>query len=99
MANAKHASYFYAIFGITLVLLVIGTAAVMLIEAHRISSDFKENLKVEVQLSDTVSSARIAPLQKLLIEKPYVKSAKYISKDDALKILKKDHPEIATDLI
>ena len=99
MAGNKHTSYFYAIFGITLVLFVIGAAAVMLIEAHRVSSDFKENLNVEVVLTDSVRASRIAPIQKALAQKPYIKNARYISKEEAAKILQKDLGDNFLDIL
>ncbi len=99
VAGSKHTSYFYAIFGISLVLFIIGTAAVMLIEAHRISTDFRENLKIEVQISDSLAAGKITSIQKILLEKSYIKNVKLVSKDEALKILKKDDPELSTDFL
>ena len=90
MANGKHASYLYAIFGITLVLIVLGVAAVIIVEAQRISTNFKETLTVELVLKDSVSLTDINTAQKAIQSKPYVKEVKFISKDEAAKILKKD---------
>lgn len=90
MSDGKHASYSYAIFGITLVLIVLGVAAVIIVEAQRISTNFKENLTVEIVLKDSIALADITAAQKIIQAKPYVKEVKFISKDEAAKILKKD---------
>ena len=90
MANGKHASYLYAIFGITLVLFVLGVAAVIIVEAQRISTNFKENITVEVVLKDSLSLTDITAAQRTLQSKAYVKTVRFISKDEAARILKKD---------
>jgi len=90
LSDGKHASYSYAIFGITLVLIVLGVAAVIIVEAQRISTNFKENLTVEIVLKDSIALADITAAQKIIQAKPYVKEVKFISKDEAAKILKKD---------
>ena len=90
MSDGKHASYSYAIFGITLVLIVLGVAAVIIVEAQRISTNFKENLTVEIVLKDSIALTDITAAQKIIQAKPYVKEVKFISKDEAAKILKKD---------
>ena len=99
MANGKHASYLYAIFGITLVLIVLGVASVIIVEAQRISTNFKENLTVEVVLKDSVGMADINTAQKSIQDKPYVKESKFISKDEAAKILKKDLGDNFLDIL
>lgn len=88
MASGKRTSYFYAIFGITLVLVVLGMAAAAIIEARRASAGFRENLTVEVVLRDDVTEASISQLQAAIKGKPYVKNLKFISRDSALSILK-----------
>lgn len=87
MASGKRTSYFYAIFGITLVLSVLGVALSMMIEARKISLEYRENFKMELMLKDDVSADRIASLQSAIKGKPFVKTISYISKEEALKIL------------
>lgn len=90
MASGKRTSYFYAVFGITLVLLLAGIAGTLLIEAKRISKNFKENLMVEVVLKDEIRSTDIGRLKTILSGKKFVKNVRYVSKDEAAEILKKD---------
>ncbi len=87
MASGKRTSYFYAIFGITLVLSVLGVALSMMIEARKISMEYRENFKMEIMLHDDITADRIATLQTTIKGKPFVKTITYISKDEALKIL------------
>lgn len=99
MPASKRTSYFYAIFGITLVLIVTGIAAFIGLQAKRISTDFKENLLVEVVLKDSISTSSIQSLQLKIRGKQYCKELKYISKEDAAKMLQKDLGENFIDLL
>ncbi len=99
MANSKRTSYFYSIFGITLVLFVLGMAAVIGIEAKKVSKDFKENLTVELVLSEDVKRSEIVSLQPKLQGKRYIKNTVFVSKDEAAKILEKDLGENFLDVL
>ncbi len=99
MPNSKGTSYFYAIFGITLVLFVLGVSAVLVFEAKRISTGVKENLIVEVVLKDDVTLSKISSLQTRIQGKPYTKGTKFISKEEAAKILQKDLGENFLDIL
>ncbi|MES2621210.1 MAG: permease-like cell division protein FtsX [Bacteroidota bacterium] len=99
MSNGKGTSYFYAIFGMSLVLFVLGVASVLVIEARRISTDFKENLTIEVVLKDTVDAGNIPAIQAIVKGKAYVKDILYISKEEAAKILQKDLGENFMDIL
>ena len=78
---------------------MLGVAAVFVVEAQRISTDFKENLTVEVVLKDSIGLADITAAQKSISAKPYVKAVKFISKDEAAKILKKDLGDNFLDIL
>ena len=99
MANSKGTSYFYAIFGIALVLFVLGVAAVLGFEAKKISTNFKENLTVEIVLNDNLNLSEASSLQTHIQGKPYVKNTQYISKEEAAKILQKDLGENFLDIL
>jgi cell division transport system permease protein len=99
LTSGKHASYFYAIFGIGLVLFVLGVAAVLVIEAKKVSTNFKENLAVEVVLKDSLDIEKINALQKSIQQRYYIKNSRYISKDEAAKILQKDLGENFLDIL
>ena len=99
MANSKRTSYFYSIFGITLVLFVLGVAAVLGIEAKKVSKDFKENLTVELVLNDNIKPSEIISLKTKLQGKRYVKNTLFVSKEEAAKILQKDLGENFLDIL
>lgn len=52
LPNGKSTSYFYAIFGIAMVLFVVGVAGVLITEARKTSTQFKENMSIEVVLHE-----------------------------------------------
>lgn len=99
MANSKRTSYFYSIFGITLVLFVLGVAAVLGIEAKRVSKDFKENLTVELVLRDNINPSEVTSLKAKLQAKQFVKNTLFVSKEEAAKILQKDLGENFLDIL
>ncbi len=99
MANSKGTSYFYAIFGITLVLFVLGVSAILIYEVKQISTGVKENLMVEIVLKDEVAISKIASLQARIQAKPYTKNTKFISKEEAAKILQADLGENFLDIL
>jgi len=99
LANSKGTSYFYAIFGITLVLFVLGVSAILIYEVKQISTGVKENLMVEIVLKDEVAISKIASLQARIQAKPYTKNTKFISKEEASKILQADLGENFLDIL
>jgi cell division transport system permease protein len=99
LANSKGTSYFYAIFGITLVLFVLGVSAILIYEVKQISTGVKENLMVEIVLKDEVAISKIASLQARIQAKPYTKSTQFISKEEAAKILQADLGENFLDIL
>ncbi|MCS6935634.1 MAG: permease-like cell division protein FtsX [Chitinophagales bacterium] len=90
LARSKGTSYFYSIFGTTLVLLVMGIALLLGYEARKILRAFKENLAVEVVLHDSVTLTQVEQLQKQLERQPFTKKVTYVSKQEAARLLKKD---------
>jgi cell division transport system permease protein len=99
VASSKGTSYFYAIFGITLVLLVLGVAGVFIIQAKKASTEFKENLTVEVVLKEDVTLDKITSVQSTIKGKKFVKSIRFVSKEEAAKILEQDLGENFLDIL
>ncbi|MCW5908328.1 MAG: ABC transporter permease [Chitinophagales bacterium] len=99
MASAKSTSYFYAIVGISLVLFVLGIAAAFVYKAKKTTTEFKENLTIEVVLKDEVDTAETASLQATIKGKKYVKNIRFVSKEEAAKILRKDLGENFLDIL
>lgn len=90
----RHTSFFNArltsTISISLVLFVLGLIALTSILANELSTYVKENIGLSIVLKDTTRDPEIKQLQKELNKAPYVKSARYITKEEALKILIND---------
>lgn len=86
-------SYIYSIISITLVLFMLGILGHVLLFSQKLSEYFRESIEISIILKDDLSDADIFQFQKKLEKRPYIKSTKYISKDDAAKILSDDFGE------
>lgn len=69
----------------TLVLVLLGIIAMFVITAHSLSTYVKENINVSVLISDELDSMQIRAFEKQLVDEPYSKDVKYISKEEALR--------------
>jgi cell division transport system permease protein len=67
----------------SLVLLLLGVMGVLLLNANRLSRYVRENIGFSVVLQDNATEADIAWVRKQLDVSPYVREAKFISKEDA----------------
>lgn len=76
-------SYATSIISISLVLCMLGVIGILLLTAHRISEYVRENVGFSVFLKDNVKEADIYSLQKTLDAASYVRSTRYITKEDA----------------
>ena len=83
-------SYIISLLSITLVLFVLSIFTLLVLYANRISSYIKENIGFEIVMKKGVKEADILSLQKELDKKNFVKSTKYISKDEATRQLSED---------
>lgn len=83
-------SYFMSLMGITLVLFLLGLFAVLMVHAQKLSNYLKENIGFEVVMNSNAKEARILQLQQELLAKPAVKSAEYITKEEAIRRLSED---------
>ncbi len=81
-------SYLSSVISIALVLFLLGCAGIMLLNAHRLSIFFKENLSLSVILDDGASVADAAWVRKQLDAAPFVRQTKYISKEEAAEEMK-----------
>lgn len=77
LANA----YLSSIISISLVLLLVGLAAMLLVNAKGISSYFKENMQVTVMMKQTVSDEDALLYQADLDQERYIRSTVFVSKE------------------
>ena len=76
LANA----YLSSVISISLVLLLVGVASMLLVNAKSVSDYFKENMQVSVLMKDSVPEAKAEAFSESLLEERYIKTATFISK-------------------
>lgn len=84
------AIYISTIFGIAMVLLMVGLLGLILVHANNLSRYVKENIVVNVYVDETTREADVLQLQKQLDSNPFVKQTQYVSKELAARKLQKD---------
>lgn len=83
-------SYLTLVMSVSLVLFLLGVLGFILINARELADYFRESISFSVMLDDASKEADIRMLQKDLDAKHYVKSTKYVSKDEAAVKMKQD---------
>ena len=83
-------SYFSVIVSITLVLFLLGFFGFLVFSTKKFANHFKEQVTVTILIKDEAKSADIAQLQKTLSVASFVKSLRFISKDEAAETFSKD---------
>ena len=83
-------SYFSVIVSITLVLFLLGFFGFLVFSTKKLANHFKEQVTVTILIKDEAKSADIAHLQKTLSVASFVKSLRFISKDEAAETFSKD---------
>jgi cell division transport system permease protein len=78
------------VISISLVLFLVGLLGIFLISAKKISDHVKENIGFHVYLKDNAKEDEIDRLESFLNASSYVKSSRYLSKDSAAALYKKE---------
>ena len=77
LANA----YLSSVISISLVLLLVGVAAMLLVNAKSVSDYFKENMQVTVMMKQNVTDEAALSFQKTIDSKRYIKKSLFVSKE------------------
>jgi cell division transport system permease protein len=80
-AKRSTPSYFMAIVGVSLVLILLGLLGWIVINANKLGQNFKENIEVQVYVRENVSAKDSATLVQYIASQPYTKSYEYLTKD------------------
>ena len=72
------------VISIALVLFIIGLLGVIMINASTIADRVRESIGFEIMLSAEVNEDGLSQMEKDLSAKPYVKSVKYVSREEAV---------------
>ena len=75
-------SYLSSLISITLVLVLAGTGGLVVVNASGMKDYFKENLKLSVIFDTNISVESAKTLTDVIAAKPFVKSSKYVSKEE-----------------
>jgi len=92
-------SYLTSIISITLVLFMLGVLGLLILNAQRLSEYVKENIGFSIILKENVKEVDVILLQKTLDAAEYVKSTKYITKEQAAKELQEELGENFIDFL
>lgn len=92
-------SFMTSVVSIALVLFLLGILGLLVLNAKKISEYVKENIGFSIILKEGVKEVEIIRLQKMLDTKEYVKSTKYVTKEEAARELKKDLGEDFVDFL
>jgi len=82
--------YISTVFGIAMVLLMIGLLGLILVEANNLSRYVKENIVLNIYVDDAAHETDILQLQKQIEGIKMVKQTQYVTKELAAQNLKKD---------
>ena len=77
LANA----YLSSVISISLVLLLVGVASMLLVNAKSVSDYFKENMQVSVLMKQSVSEEKAMKFQEKLEKERFIKSTLFVSKE------------------
>ena len=95
MRNIKNRRLFTSYFSITvimsIVLFLFGFFGIFFISSNSIANSFKENFSVSIFFKENAKKIEIIQLQNELLMSNYIQELKYISKDDALLIMKEEY--------
>lgn len=82
--------YISTVFGIAMVLVMIGLLGLILVHANNLSRYVKENIVLNIFVDDAAHETDVLQLQKQLDANPMVKQTQYVSKELAARNLQKD---------
>ena len=83
-------SYFSVIVSITLVLFLLGFFGFLVLSTNKLANHFKEQVIVTILIKDNAKNADISQLQKTLSVATFVKSLRFVSKEEAAEKLSKN---------
>ena len=92
-------SYFSVVISIALVLFLLGLLGLLILNAKKVSDYFKEQVVMTIYLNDSAKDVEIKQLETSLAMADYVKSTKYISKEQAAEFMKAETGEDFMDFV
>lgn len=87
------------IVSICLVLFLYGLLGIFLIKANELKKILKESIELKVMFRESVSSSEASRWHNVLSGRAYIKSARLISKEEALENMKSEHGDDIIDIL
>ena len=95
MANIKNRRLFTSYISITIIMSVVlflfGFFGIFFISSNSIANSFKENFSVSIFFKEDAKNIEITQLQNELLMSDYVEKLKYVSKDEAVLLMKEEY--------
>jgi len=92
-------SYISVIISISLVLFLLGVLGLLVLNTKKVANYFKESAAISLYLKNGIDKDKILSLQVSIDEEAFTKSTKFISKEDAAEIYKKENGEDFMDFL
>lgn len=92
-------SYISVIISISLVLFLLGILGLLVLNTKKVSNYFKESAAISLYLKNGIDKDKILSLQVSIDDQEFTKSTKFISKEDAAEIYKKENGEDFMDFL
>ena len=86
-------SYVSVVVSISMVLFLFGLLCFTVVNIKNVSKNFKESLTMSIYLNDSAKAVDLNQIKNSLISSPYVKDLKYVSKEEAVSIMKTEFGE------
>ena len=95
MANIKNRRLFTSYISITIIMSVVlflfGFFGIFFISSNSIANSFKENFSVSIFFKEDAKNIEITQLQNEILMSDYVEKLKYVSKDEAVLLMKDEY--------
>ena len=95
MANIKNRRLFTSYISITIIMSVVlflfGFFGIFFISSNSIANSFKENFSVSIFFKEDAKNIEIIQLQNEILMSDYVEKLKYVSKDEAVLLMKEEY--------
>ena len=92
-------SYISTVVSISLILFTLGLLGMLILGGQKLRDYVKEHIQMAVYLNEPVSETEVSAMQDLLTKSRYVKSVRFVSKEEALDSLKTSLGENAVSML
>ncbi len=88
VSRGKRTSYVATVSGISLVLFMLGLVAALVLGTNQVKKAVKEDFSIDVFYFDGARAADMHELEKELLQRPWVKSIRFITSEEAFAMIK-----------